>query len=146
MRMSSVLWSDKQESPSTLVSITGSSVPLGSTASTLIWEQDENPWWREIVQRLVGEAIRYPVSKPTLISTLSWLGQLPGGMPQPHVGAGDDGTVSVEWDRRGNHLHVMFEDTSGEVFFQSSNGDEWETPLDAGHDKIRAAIRQIARA
>jgi hypothetical protein len=39
----------------------------------------------------------------------------------------------------------MFEDNSGEIFFQDSNGDEWETPIDAGHDKIRAALRAIAR-
>jgi len=39
----------------------------------------------------------------------------------------------------------MFEDDSGEVFFQAANGDEWDTPIDAGHDKVQAALRAIAR-
>lgn len=141
-----VLWSDELESPSTLVPLIGSWGPQNASTSTLMWEGNENHWWPRVARRTVSEATRCPVSTSTLIRALTWLAYLPGGMPQPHVGAGDDGTISVEWDRGANHLHVMFEDRSGEVYFQASNGDEWDTSIDAGHDKIRAALRAIARA
>lgn len=145
--MPTVLWTENSESSSTLTltPTTGSSGLQTANAGTLTWERGENHWWREIIIRTASEVRRHPVSQNTLNSALIWLARLPGGMPRPHVGAGDDGTISVEWDRNGSHLHVMFEDNSGEIFFQDSNGDEWETPIDAGHDKIRAALRAIAR-
>jgi hypothetical protein len=141
-----VLWTDEPESSSTLAPLVGRWVPQGASTSTLMWERSGNSWWPEVAQRIVSEVRRCPVSHSTLVSTIAWLTDLPGGIPRPHVGAGDDGTISIEWDRGENHLHVMFEDNSGEVFFHASNGDEWDTPIDAGHDKIRAALRAIARA
>jgi hypothetical protein len=143
--MASVLWSENLESSSTLT-LTESSNLQAANASTLIWERSENRWWREILVRTASEVRRHPVTLSTLETALTWLAQLPGGIPRPHIGVGDDGTMSVEWDRNGSHLHVMFEDSTGEVFYQDSNGDEWETSIDAGHDKIRAALRAIARA
>lgn len=144
--MTSVLWSDNLESSSTLAPVAGASNLQTASASTLMWERGENYWWHEMLVRTASEVRRYPVTQSTLNSALTWLAHLPGGMPKPHIGAGDDGTISVEWDHNRNHLHVMFEDRSGEIFFQGSNGDEWETPIDAGRDKIRAALRAIARA
>lgn len=141
-----VLWTDDLESPSTLVPLIGSWGPQHSSTSTLMSERRENQWWPEVARRTVSEATRCPVSQSTLLNALTWLAYLPGGMPRPHVGAGDDGTISIEWDRGANHLHIMFEDGSGEVFFHASSGDEWDTSIDAGHDKIRAALRAIARA
>lgn len=146
--MATVLWADDTESSSTLTRMpsAGSSGAQAANAGTLMWERGTNHWWREMILRIASEVRRHPVNQNTLNSALSWLDQLPGGIPSPHVGAGDDGTISIEWDRNGSHLHVMFEDSFGEVFFQGSNGDEWETSIDAGHDKIHAALRAVARA
>lgn len=103
-------------------------------------------WWMPLigeVQRLLASR---PVDPQALLDSLEWLGGVPSSMPQPYLGVGDDGSVSVEWDRADNVLHVRFEAHGADAYFSGSNGDEFETSLDAGEDKIRAALQALARS
>ena len=103
-------------------------------------------WWVPLtieVRRLLESR---PVDPRAMRNALEWLSLLPGSMPQPYLGVGDDGSVSVEWDRSDNALHVRFAANSAEVYFSGRNGDEFETALDAGEDKIRAALLALAHS
>jgi hypothetical protein len=80
-----------------------------------------------------------------LARVAAWVIGLPKGVPDPFMAIGDDGSISTEWDTNGNSLHVTFGNDSGEVYFCTPGGDEWESSLDAT-DKISAAMRVIALA
>lgn len=106
----------------------------------------QQSWWPQVadqVRRYVdsGAAVDSAVA---LNEALRWLNELPSFFPQPTLGIAEDRAVSVEWDRAGNVLHVMFTERDAEVYFAARNGDEFETALDAGYDKVMAAIRTLA--
>jgi hypothetical protein len=65
-------------------------------------------------------------------------------MPQPFIAVADDGSISSEWDRGGQSLHVTFFDDADEVYFYNPAGEEWEGTVDAV-DKLTEAMHSIAR-
>ncbi len=101
------------------------------------------PWWPSVSYEIRQMVETYPVDMHALNRSLTWLVNLPRSMPRPEIGFGEDGSVSVEWDRRGNVLHARFERECAEIYFCGANGDEFETSLDAGEDKIRSAVVSI---
>lgn len=117
---------------------------LGQSPGTATLTQQS--WWPYIADEVRGylEGGSADTSAVALNSALMWLTDLPSFFPRPSLGIADDGAVSVEWDRAGNVLHVMFTETDAEVYFSAHDGDEFETALDAGYDKVMAAIRTIA--
>lgn len=104
-------------------------------------------WWPKVLDDLRTQFPR-PArhAREHLANALSWLGELPEAFPQPAIGIAEDDTVSVEWHRSGNVLHVLFGEADAEVYFSAASGDEFETALDVGYDKVADAIRAIARA
>jgi len=103
-------------------------------------------WWDQAVSDLRRGLQGRRVEPEVVNAALRWLASLPGGMPRPSIGVGDDGSVSLEWDRPGGVLHVMFDDIGGEVYFSSAerDGDEFEAPIDIAADKIRLALIAVA--
>ena len=98
------------------------------------------------LQRIVDTALRVPYFQPRALMNLAqWLSSLPLELPEPFLAVADDGSISSEWDIRGNSLHVTFFDSSDEVYFVSPGGEEWEGTLDAV-DKLSEAMRAIVRA
>lgn len=107
----------------------------------------QQSWWPHVADqvRTYVETGAARTSAVALNAALLWLNELPSFFPRPILGIAEDQAVSVEWDRAGIVLHVMFTDTEAEVYFSARNGDEFETALDAGYDKVMAAIRTIAK-
>ena len=97
------------------------------------------------LQKIVGAAQRTPQLQPhALVRLVTWLSSIPLEVPEPFIAAGDDGSISSEWDVAGNSLHVTFFDDTDEVYFFSPGGEEWEGTLDAT-DKLSEAMRTIAQ-
>ena len=114
------------------------------SVSTIMRALLEAPWRSQVLDQVLLLAEISPIGNETLNSAAHWLLNLPPSMPRPAIGVGDDGTISVEGDRRGNTLHVMFEEGNAEVYFAGANGDEWETNLGQAPDKLDMAMRTIA--
>jgi hypothetical protein len=104
------------------------------------------PWRFDFEREAYALAEGQLVDGDAFNAAVNWVVDLPASMPRPQIGLGEDGSVSVEWDRAGNALHVRFEASAAEVYFASDAGDEFETDLGAGQDKIAAALRTIALA
>ncbi|HVT63699.1 MAG TPA: hypothetical protein VHD81_00910 [Mycobacteriales bacterium] len=127
-------------------SFAGEEVSAGSQVSSLLWDRNAQSWWPDLFDEIRRRVPHREVNPVALAAAVDWLMDLPSGMPKPTVGFGDDRTVSVEWDRGGNVLHAMFSSDDAEIYFAAQNGDEFETVIDAGADKIRAAILTIRRS
>ncbi|MDX8051879.1 hypothetical protein SK571_21010 [Lentzea sp. BCCO 10_0798] len=75
--------------------------------------------------------------------SLRFLCSLGISTPAPFVALGDDGSIGVEWDARGNHLHLTFSDDGDEMFWMSSDGQEWEGELKTG-SLLDQLIRKVS--
>jgi len=130
---------------STIVPVRGRTNSEEPSASTLLAPTRDVPWIEEIGSQIVLAARARRIDHDTALTSLSWLFGLPQWMPQPSIGIGDDGTISVEWDRNGRTLHAMFDRHDAEFYFEDSqDGEEWETTLTADDDRVRYALRSIA--
>jgi hypothetical protein len=100
-----------------------------------------------VLVRVVTLSEQQIVSPEAFERLLSWIGSVPAAVPEPFVAIGDDTSIGLEWSAKGNYLYVTFgPDDEGEMYFQGSNGDEWETTTAAGIDKIDTAFRLLAIA
>jgi hypothetical protein len=115
-----------------------------SSVSTLMVGRGQAPWLVHCLEQLMDEGIRNGVPVKTITAAMRWISSLPAAMPAPFVGAGSDETISLEWQRGPNILHVMFDRDGAEIYFAGGNGDEWETRLEHASDKLDAALRAIA--
>jgi hypothetical protein len=110
--------------------------------------QRQSPeWLARVLVRVVALSEQQIVSPEAFERLFSWIGSVPAGVPEPFVAIGDDTSIGLEWSAGGNYLYVAFgPDDEGEMYFQGSNGDEWETTTAAGMDKMDAAFRSLATA
>jgi len=130
---------------STIVPVRGRINSEERSASTLLDPPPGAPWIEEIGSQIVLAARARRIDYDTALTSLSWLLRLPPWMPEPSIGIGDDGTISVEWDRNGRTLHAMFDGHDADFYFEDGqDGEEWETTLTAGDDRVRYALRSIA--
>lgn len=120
-------------------------VAVGDYASSVL--NTGQAWWPYVLDEARSQFAKAdPRASQALRSALFWLRELPPQYPRPSLGIAPDDTVSVEWHRSGNTLHVLFSGHEAEVYFAAHDGDEFETSLDAGYDKVAAALRTIARS
>ena len=120
-------------------------VPVGDDASSVL--DTRQAWWPYVLDEARSQFAKAdPRAIQALRNALFWLRELPPQYPRPSLGIAPDDTVSVEWHRWGNSLHVLFSGHAAEVYFAAHDGDEFEVALDAGYDKVAAVIRTIARS
>lgn len=120
---------------------------LGASSVSTLLGGLVRPAWADAAARVILMGLaRNEVPVDAAAKALRWLRDLPPSMPAPHTTVSSDATISVEWDRRGNVLHAMFGADFAEIYFAGSNGDEWETDLGSGQDKVDLAIRTLARS
>jgi hypothetical protein len=114
-----------------------------ATSSTLIGARRPPAWLLDSVRELA--TARAILSNDTANAAFRWLMQLPEWARQPAIGAGDDDTVSIEWDRAGKTLHVMFDGHSAQAYFEDeSANEEWEMELGHGSYALLRALKAIA--
>jgi len=112
-------------------------------ASSLRGQSPE--WLARALVRVVTLSEQQIVSSEAFDRLISWIGSVPAAVPEPFVAIGDDTSIGLEWSANGNYLYVAFgPDDEGEIYFEGSNGDEWETTPVAGVEKIDSAFRSLA--
>ena len=98
----------------------------------------------DAVLRALIHSTKTPPSPETIWSAVSWADSVQEWASRPEVGIGDDDTLSFEWQRGGKHLHVMFQKRDVEAYFAEDDGDQWETTLPAGAEKLVSALSSFA--
>jgi hypothetical protein len=134
-----------QSAPSRGSQITVSSrADLPRAASTLVDETSASEWKTDFLRELARLVLKSQcVSAVTLRHFLMWFSEIPGDLPRPFVAVSEDGSIGLEWDIEGRHLHVNFDQDADEVYFASPEA-EWEATTSAG--EMSEAMRAIALA
>ena len=113
--------------------------------STVLWDATANSWLKPLVYDIVTRAVsERNVTADMVVRCITWLAGLPVGMPKPFFAIGEDSSLGLEWDRGGNYLYVVFGRSFDQVYFEGSNGDEWESDLESATDKLSYAMRMVA--
>lgn len=119
--------------------------PSEGSVTTLQRDATTNAWLRVLIYDIVTRSARErSVPTDSVVRCVIWLAELPIGMPKPFFAIGDDGSLGLEWERGGNYLYVVFGRSFDQVYFEGSNGDEWESDLESATDKLSHAMRMVA--
>jgi hypothetical protein len=140
-----VVWSGHVPSyDSSTVSSHRFAASLELPESIVLRDATTNTWLIPTIRDMLTKAVRDRIDSGSLARCIGWLGRLPIGIPKPFFATGDDASLGLEWERHGNYLYVVFGRTSDQVYFEGSNGDEWESDLFSATDKLNHAMRMIA--
>jgi len=96
------------------------------------------------MHRVFASVVAQKASQQAAARAALWLRELPPGAPEPMVFPGHDRTISLEWDRDGETLHVLFDDEGGEWYFESAEGGSQEGTLVGSVQALTQALRDLA--
>ena len=112
-------------------------------SSTLLADESA-PWINDAIDDLIFRVASGYVPLKTFARCVRWLATIPRWVNRPSIGAGDDGSVSVEWEQSSRVLHVMFVDGNIEAFFSDDNdGNEWELAVRDDDSQLMGALRHF---
>jgi hypothetical protein len=102
-------------------------------------------WLRRALVYIIKAIGRREVDDVTAALAGEWLSSLPAWVAEPSIGIGDDGSISIEWDRAEKVLHVMFDEVSTDAYFADArSGEEWEMTVAADTGPLLNALRRMS--
>jgi hypothetical protein len=102
-------------------------------------------WLDKAVQDIERSSAGREVSGSALLRCLNWIFTLPNNLRAPEISVGEDGTISLEWDSRGNVLNILFDDRGDEWYFEPDGGESVEDRLESQIDRLSEALQTSAR-